>query len=118
MPVRPSTFSKRKQRRVEKARKGGLATLAKYGPEHYSAIGKLGGRPTWEEALAKAKAHEAEVRSRGVKPGRSRLAPPSGETKEMPAEAAAYRETIITADKNPETGAGWTPSDQQVSYAG
>ena len=72
MATRPSTEAKRKQRRVERARKGGLATKAKYGREHFVALGKLGGRPTWQEALAKAKAHEAEVNSKGRGPGRPR----------------------------------------------
>ena len=45
----------RRRHRVEKARKGGLALKQKYGREHFVRIGKLGGRPTWQQALAKAK---------------------------------------------------------------
>ena len=41
-----------------------LATMARYGREHYARIGRLGGRPTFHEAVAKAKAREAEVESR------------------------------------------------------
>ena len=95
MTMRPSTILKRQQRRTERARKGGLATKAKYGHDHYVRIGRLGGRPTFWEALAKAKAREAEIDSKRVKPGRPRKAPPSGETKEMPAETVAYQGTRI-----------------------
>ena len=41
MTMRPSTTIKRQQRRTERARKGGLATKAKYGHDHYVRIGKL-----------------------------------------------------------------------------
>ena len=58
--------------------KGGRATLEKYGLEHYRQIGKLGGRPTWQEALAKANARQAEAASKGVKPGRPRKSHPEG----------------------------------------
>ena len=95
MAMRPSTILKRQQRRTERARKGGLATKAKYGPGHYVRIGSLGGRPSFWEALAKAKAREAEVTSMRVKPGRPRNAPPAGETKEMPAETVAYQDPIF-----------------------
>ncbi len=95
MAMRPSTILKRQQRRTERARKGGLATKAKYGHDHYIRIGKQGGRPTWQEALAKAKARPAELDAQRVKPGRPREAPPAGETKEMPAETVAYQEPII-----------------------
>ena len=97
MAIRPSTILKRQQRRTERARKGGLATKAKYGHDHYVHIGSLGGRPTFWQALAKAKAREAEAQSKGVKPGRPRNAPPAGETKELPAETVAYQEPIIHA---------------------
>lgn len=46
----------RRRRRIEKARKGGLAVKAKYGPEYFSRIGRLGSRPTRQQELAKAKA--------------------------------------------------------------
>lgn len=49
-------------RKTERARKGGLAVKAKYGIQHFSRIGRLGGRPTWCEALAKAKAKETSLR--------------------------------------------------------
>ena len=81
------TAEVKKQRRVEKARKGGLAVLEKYGPVHFSAIGKLGGRPTWQQALAKDKAREAELKLLRSGPGRPRKShPETGEKKEMPAE--------------------------------
>lgn len=35
-------------------RAGGLATLNRHGVDHYRACGRLGGRPTRAEALAKA----------------------------------------------------------------
>ena len=76
--MRPSTEAKRKQRRIEKARKAGLATFAKYGPEHYSVLGKMGGRPTFEESIARAKAREAEAKSKSRGPGRPHLSPPEG----------------------------------------
>jgi hypothetical protein len=31
--------------------KGGRTTVAKYGIEHMREIGRLGGRPTWQEEL-------------------------------------------------------------------
>ncbi len=97
MAARPNSIAKRQERRTERARKGGLATMAKHGREHYARIGKLGGRPAFHEATAKAKAREAEVQSKKAKPGRPRKAPPAsetpaGETKETPAETAACRE--------------------------
>ena len=95
MAMRPSTILKRQQRRTERARKGGLSTKAKYGHDHYVRIGSLGGRPTFWEALAKAKAREAAVTSMRVKPGRPRKAPPTGETKEKPAETVVYQEPIL-----------------------
>ena len=103
MALRPSAIAKRQQNRTERARKGGLATKARYGREHYVRIGKLGGRPTFHEAVAKARAREAEVQSKRTMPGRPRRAPPAGETKEappagetkkVPADAAACRETV------------------------
>ena len=50
--------SERRKRRTERARKGRLAVKAKYGRGYFAEIGRLGGRPTWQEALAKAKANE------------------------------------------------------------
>ena len=62
------------QRRIERARKGGLALKAKYGRDHFVRMGKLGGRPTFWEALEKARQREAEIRANKVKPGRPRKA--------------------------------------------
>ena len=73
-----NSTEKRRQRRIDKARKGGLATKAKYGHDHYVRIGSRGGRPTFWEALAKAKAHEAAIASMRVKPGRPRKSPTCG----------------------------------------
>ena len=53
--------AERRQRRVEKARKGGLAVKAKYGLRHFSRIGRLGGRPTWQDELAKARGKGARL---------------------------------------------------------
>ena len=52
----------RRRRRIERARKGGEAVKAKYGMEYYSRIGRLGGRPTWQEELAKARARDVRTR--------------------------------------------------------
>ena len=52
----------RRRRRIERARKGGEAVKAKYGLEYYSRIGRLGGRPTWQEELAKARARDVRTR--------------------------------------------------------
>lgn len=41
-------------------RKGGQAVQKTYGREHYSRMGKLGGRPTFAEYLERAKAKQAE----------------------------------------------------------
>ena len=35
--------------------RGGATTLARYGIQHFSEIGKLGGRPTWQQSLQKDK---------------------------------------------------------------
>ena len=72
----PNTIEERHQRRVEKARKAGLALKAKYGHEHFVRIGKLGGRPTFWESLAKEKARQAAIQERIVGPGRPRNASP------------------------------------------
>ena len=103
MVTRASTIAKRQQRRTEHARKGGLATRARHGQEHYARIGKLGGRPTFHEALAKARTREAEAQSKGVGPGRPRKAPPTGETKETPAETAACQEPIPAETRSTNT---------------
>ena len=85
----------KRQRRIEKARKGGLAVLKKHGREHFSTLGKLGGRPTWQEALAKDKAQEIAAKSLRSGPGRPRKShPESGEIKELPAETVACRDTL------------------------
>lgn len=46
----------RHRRLTERARKGGLALLAKRGKEHFVQMGRRGGRPTWRDSLAKARA--------------------------------------------------------------
>ena len=103
MAMRPSTIARRQRSRTERARKGGTATMARYGREHYVRIGRLGGRPTFHEAVAKTRARENEVESRGTGTGRPRNAPPegetldappTGETKKVPADAAACREPV------------------------
>ena len=48
-----------KRRLVERARRGGLALMAKYGKAHFARIGALGGRPTWRQALTKARRLES-----------------------------------------------------------
>jgi len=53
--------------------RGGVATLARYGLRHFSEIGKLGGRPTVEETIAKDKQLRLEANKRarrrnGVEP--------------------------------------------------
>jgi len=45
-------------------RLGGQAVVARYGREWMRAIGKRGGRPRWEVALAKAWERHAEARGR------------------------------------------------------
>lgn len=67
-----------RRRLTDRARKGGHATKAKYGSEHYRRIGAMGGRPTFWESLAKAQARDAENKHSGPKPGRSRTSPPAG----------------------------------------
>lgn len=34
---------------------GGAVTLARYGRDHFSQIGKLGGRPSWQRELERDK---------------------------------------------------------------
>ena len=112
---RMSSKTEGQQRRIERARKGGLATKAKYGREHYSALGKLGGRPTWQEALEKAKALEVELQSHRGKPGRPRTShPATGERKELTAPGGLPG-PIIPTDENPAIGAGRALESQQVS---
>ena len=77
-------------------KKGGQTVVEKYGYEHFSRLGKLGGRPTWQEALAKAHARQAELDAQRVKPGRPRKSRPvMGERKELTAPTVAYQEPII-----------------------
>ena len=54
----------RKRRRIERARKGGLGLLAKRGGEHFVQMGKLGGRPTWQDSLEKAKSSLGQTNKR------------------------------------------------------
>ena len=70
--------AERQRRRTERARKGGEATLAKHGADHYRRIGQLGGRPTFWESLARARLNDAENRNSRPKLGRPRATPPSG----------------------------------------
>jgi hypothetical protein len=44
--------------RSQAGKKGGSTTLNKYGPEYYTSIGKLGGRPR-NQTLAELKAQNA-----------------------------------------------------------
>lgn len=41
-------------------RKAGQARAAQVGPEGMRALGRLGGRPTWQESLRKAREREAD----------------------------------------------------------
>ncbi len=54
---------------VEQRRKAGEALRDQRGREYYSRIGKLGGRPTWDVALERAKEREAAILALS-KPGR------------------------------------------------
>ena len=53
---------------VENGRRGGLkggaTTLARYGQEHFSELGRRGGRPTWQETLEKDKRLRQEANNR------------------------------------------------------
>jgi hypothetical protein len=40
----------------DSGRLGGLQTYLRYGVVHMRKIGRLGGRPTWEETLARSRA--------------------------------------------------------------
>ena len=42
------------RQRSEAGKKGGVTTVARYGRAHMHRIGLLGGRPTWQAAIAKA----------------------------------------------------------------
>ena len=55
----------RKRRRIERSRKGGLALKAKYGRDHFVWMGQRGGRPTWQDDLAQARARESEPQAKG-----------------------------------------------------
>lgn len=58
----------RHEQLVRAGRAGGTATAAKYGTEHYRAIGAKGGRPTFREALRRAQEREAQARRKSRKP--------------------------------------------------
>ena len=66
--------SESQRKRTERGRKGGQALLQRYGREHFIAMGRRGGRPTWREALLRAEARAAETRT---KRGRPRKPPPA-----------------------------------------
>ena len=69
--TQPASDGGRHQRRVERSRKGGLALKAKYGRDHFVWMGRRGGRPTWQEGLAKAKAREFEGKAKVGRPSSS-----------------------------------------------
>jgi len=52
---------------LRRGQAGGTATFQRHGRAHMSAIGRLGGRPTWQETLRKARQREEEAcqRARG-----------------------------------------------------
>ena len=58
--------------------KGGRTVMEKYGREHFSRIGKLGGRPTWQEALDKARAQRPSVKLAVVRDPVGHEVPPRG----------------------------------------
>jgi len=43
---------------------GGQATLAKYGPDWMKMIGRMGGRPRWQESVERAWQGQEEARKR------------------------------------------------------
>ncbi len=62
-----------RQRRIERARKGGEALRDRYGREHFVAMGRLGGRPTWDQVVDKANAREAATPSKRGRPRSAEL---------------------------------------------
>ena len=62
----------RHQRRVERSRKGGLALKASYGRDHFVWMGQRGGRPNWQEELAKARVRESEGKAKAGRPNSSK----------------------------------------------
>ena len=62
--LQESFEGQRKRKLIERARKGGLGLLAKRGREHFVQMGKLGGRPTWQKSLEKAKASLRQINKR------------------------------------------------------
>ena len=62
--LQESFEGQRKRKLIERARKGGLGLLAKRGREHFVQMGKLGGRPTWQQSLEKAKASPVQINTR------------------------------------------------------
>ena len=69
--TQPASDGERHQRRTERSRKGGLALKAKYGSEHFVWMGRRGGRPTWQEELARARARESEDKTKAGRPSSS-----------------------------------------------
>ena len=72
MPLSPALL---KQPR-EAAPKGGAATLERHGRVHFSELGKRGGRPTFEEALEKARSRSESGQASRGSPGRPKLRDP------------------------------------------
>jgi hypothetical protein len=52
------------ERHSSAGRKGGETTFARHGKKGMRAAGKLGGRPPWQETLAKAEERRLEARKR------------------------------------------------------
>jgi general stress protein YciG len=53
----------------ESGRKGGLSTVKRHGRKHMSLIGKLGGRPTFEEGIERSRKVRVERSGRASKEG-------------------------------------------------
>ena len=61
--------AKRVSVQQQSGRKGGLSTVNRYGRAHMSSIGSLGGRPTFEEGLERARTAHVQRSGRASKEG-------------------------------------------------
>ena len=76
-PLSEAQLGQRREAGKKGGKKGGRAVVEKYGRQHFSEMGKKGGKWNFFDTVAKAKSREANAAASRPRPGRVR------ETKEV-----------------------------------